>query len=521
MAFGSRSLDMHDRSQRAPIGVLDVAPDGTVTSLNETARDMLDLTESPTDAQISTVFPASVSDSLPSVFSTSDISATEFEEYYPGLDRWLKVTVEPMDGHVTVYVEDSTPRKRSEQRLEELHAEHERIAVINGLLSDILTELVSASSREEIVETTCARLGESSLYTFAWAGERQVGGEEIVVRSAAGETGGTFDVVRDALDEDEVTPEERAVETGEIQAVQPLAEDPKAPESVRVAAFADGIQSMLAIPLTYGSSVYGAVGVYAAGRDPFSEQERASFKTLGQMVGFAVNATRNRNLILSDTITELAFDVSRGTPLTVASDRLDAMLDVKGLVHRSDDSLLCYIGAEEASDSEMADVFKELEGVNEVREIGDADESRSVEVDLGGLTPLLEVASQGATVREATFEDGNGRVVVEMSPEDDVPRLADSITRAFEVDVVAKRERERSVTTGQELQDELSDRLTERQETVLQTAYLADYFESPRGSTAEEVADALDITGSTLLYHLRTGQRKLLDTFFESEPGAD
>ena len=43
---------------------------------------------------------------------------------------------------------------------------------------------------------------------------------------------------------------------------------------------------------------------------------------------------------------------------------------------------------------------------------------------------------------------------------------------------------------------------------VLRTAYLADYFESPWRSTAEEVASALDITGSTLLYHLRAGQRK-------------
>jgi hypothetical protein len=61
----------------------------------------------------------------------------------------------------------------------------------------------------------------------------------------------------------------------------------------------------------------------------------------------------------------------------------------------------------------------------------------------------------------------------------------------------------------------LDDRLTQRQRTVLQTAYFADYFESPRGSTAEEVATSLDITGSTLLHHLRAGQRKLLDAYLD------
>jgi predicted DNA binding protein len=76
------------------------------------------------------------------------------------------------------------------------------------------------------------------------------------------------------------------------------------------------------------------------------------------------------------------------------------------------------------------------------------------------------------------------------------------------------------VTTAREFRDELDDRLTERQKTVLRTAYLADYFESPRGSTAEEVAASLDITGSTLLHHLRAGQRKLLDAYLEDRAQA-
>jgi predicted DNA binding protein len=52
---------------------------------------------------------------------------------------------------------------------------------------------------------------------------------------------------------------------------------------------------------------------------------------------------------------------------------------------------------------------------------------------------------------------------------------------------------------------------------VLRTAYLADYFEAPRGSTAEQVAASLDITGSTLLHHLRAGERKLLDVYLDGD----
>jgi hypothetical protein len=95
--------------------------------------------------------------------------------------------------------------------------------------------------------------------------------------------------------------------------------------------------------------------------------------------------------------------------------------------------------------------------------------------------------------------------------------MADALVREFDAEILAKRDRERSVTTAREYRDELASRLTDRQEAVLRTAYHANYFESPRGSTAEEVADSLDITGSTLLHHLRASQRKLLDAFYETE----
>jgi predicted DNA binding protein len=82
--------------------------------------------------------------------------------------------------------------------------------------------------------------------------------------------------------------------------------------------------------------------------------------------------------------------------------------------------------------------------------------------------------------------------------------------------VLVKREEKREIETAQAFRDELRDRLTDRQETVLRTAFLAEYFESPRESTAEEVAAALDITAPTLLHHLRAGQRKLLEEFFQA-----
>jgi len=52
---------------------------------------------------------------------------------------------------------------------------------------------------------------------------------------------------------------------------------------------------------------------------------------------------------------------------------------------------------------------------------------------------------------------------------------------------------------------------------VLQAAYHSGYFEWPRGTTAEELADSLSVSAPTLHNHLRKAQQKLLTAFFADE----
>ncbi|MFD1588432.1 bacterio-opsin activator domain-containing protein [Halorientalis brevis] len=508
---------MDDRLQRAPVGVLEVSPEGTVTAINDVARGLIDVTADPSGVPIAEVFPRSVEDTLLGAFEGEDVCAVEFEEYYPDLELWLAVSVVPTDTDVVVYLQDVTRRQRYEQSVERLRTERKRITLIDEVLSKVLAALVDASTREEIAETICRELGDTALYEFAWVGEREIGSDDLTIRAAAGDTGETFAAVRDALTGPAPTPEERAVESGQLQAADPLADDAAVPERVRMAGFADGVQSALAIPLVYGANVYGVVGVYADGTDAFSDRERRSFETLGEVAGFAVTAARNRNLLLSDSVTEVTFSVGADSVMASLSGALDTEYTLDGMVPRGDETLLCYTVIEGAAFDEIAAVASDMECIGDVRAIGDSQSDPTVELEIQGSTPLLAVSSLGGTVRRARFDDGTGQIVVDLPPESDVHRMSDAVSRTYDADVVAKRERERSVTTAREFRDELDERLTERQRVVLRTAYLADYFESPRGSTAEEVATSLDITGSTLLHHLRASQRKLLDAYFQDQ----
>jgi predicted DNA binding protein len=113
------------------------------------------------------------------------------------------------------------------------------------------------------------------------------------------------------------------------------------------------------------------------------------------------------------------------------------------------------------------------------------------------------------------YTGDDAELVVELPPTETTRDVVEAIDDQFERTAVrATKRTSREPETVDAFVDELSERLTDKQRRVLRTAYLSEYFTSPRGSTSAQVAEALDITGPTVLYHLRNAQRKLLDAFF-------
>lgn len=509
-------MAMNESLEHAPVGVVAASPEGHVRSMNPTAAALLSVdTEESTGQPIGDVVPPSVDDSVPSAFESLPEEELSVEEYYPELDRWLTVTIVPGEDDVYLYLEETTEDHNLQRRRESLDEEVTRLTITNECIADILAALVDASTRTEIATTICEHLGNTELYDFAWVGERELGTGDVVVQAANGSTDRTLGAIETALDDGATVPERRAIESGAVETVQPLGDNDSVPESIRRAAFADGLQSLLAIPLKYGSSVYGVVGLYTSECEAFTDRERSSFGTVGQMAGFAVNATRHRSLLRSSTVVELTFSLDGSeTSLSTAVAETNAELSVGGIVQR-DERILCYLHVNGAAPDAVAAVLNSREAVETTRIVAEQSDGGSLELAVAGDTPLGLIASQGATLKSAIFREGHHRIVVELPPDEDVRRIATAITRRFDADVVAKRERERDVRTDADFTNSLAERLTDHQEDALRTALLAEYFESPRGSTAEEVAEALGITGPTLLYHLRAGQRKLIEEFFE------
>ncbi|TYL36391.1 hypothetical protein CV102_22440 [Natronococcus pandeyae] len=503
---------MDDRFDHLSEGVLTLDTSGSITEANAPAARLLG--REPED-----LCRVSIEDALPEAAQPQVASAAEwvegevaFVEYFPALDRWLAVRSVQTDHGPTVYLDDVTDRERQRRDLETRRAEVRTLAQIVATISDVLTELVHASSREEIELTLCDHLHAADLYRFVWIAEPDVGEESIVIRASAGDDD-VLEQLRDGFGGEPPSPEQRALETSEVQLVTSLADAGTVPKPIQRAAFAQGLYSCVAVPLTYGSTVYGVLGIYTDRQDTLTDREQGSYAALGRVTGFAIHATRQRRLVLSDTVVEVTYRITDPTaPLAAASSALGEPLTVDGVVPVGEGELLVYVSL---TDATAGNLVAHLEPETPARPIR-GEGSDLVEIRLVDGSPLTVLADLGTSLRAATFDAGTAEVVVEMAPETDLRKFNRRLEEVFDtVELASKREQERSIETAGEFRRTLRNRLTDRQLTVLRTAYLADYFESPRGSTSEQVAESLDITSPTFLHHLRAAERKLLAAFFE------
>jgi predicted DNA binding protein/putative methionine-R-sulfoxide reductase with GAF domain len=505
---------MDDRLQRAPVGAIETTTDGRIIDVNETAATTIG--SSPDrlrETNICEVFPKSAVGTLRDAFDAGSVTAQSFEEYYPQIDRWLAIEIQ-IDETVLVYIRDQTGQREAERSVEQLQQRLERVQQIDALVVTVLQRVLGASDRVDVGQTICEGLSGTDRYRFSWVGDRTIPDDRLQVLAAEGSAPELLDEIEATLGDETTLPGQEALTTGDTQLVEAIAEAETIPRDIRRAAFSHGLQSCLAVPLEYQGTIYGVVSVYSGQEDGFSEQERAGLETLGSVAGFAIKAIRQEDLLVADTVTEVTISVrDESVPFVRAARDLDTQLSLDGAVPRGDGAVVCYLS--------MGD---HCEGINDILngdgEIADVRWVRSeqdplLQVTVTGETPVTTLAGWGATVTGAEYTGESAQLTAEVPPEGDVRRLVETVDATVtETALVAKEETTQSPDPVDAFRDALGDRLTDKQRTVLRTAYLSDYFSSPRGSTSEEVAETLDIAGSTMLYHLRRAQAKLVEAFF-------
>jgi len=515
--------------ENAPFGMFRLDEDLRITYENPRAEEIIGL---PDGEETSDALGVDIRE-LPPIVETGqaktfsrlqDGETIEFEfpfESIYGKEAYFTGRAVPLyrdgefDGAVLMAT-DISERRQYERELERQRDELATLNRINELLLETARELIQTSSRDAIERTVCERLAASDLYQFAWVGEQELDDDRIVARTSAGEGAGYLDAVTITGDDSTTGrgPAGTALRSGEVQVVN-VDDDSFAPW--RDAAHERGFESIAAVPLRHGQTVYGVLVLYATRENAFSEREQAGFDVLGRTVGFVIHATRSRELLFADSVVDLEFriDAADADAVSVEAARtLGCELELEGHVAAGDNWVL-YLDVDGAAPAVVAETVGANEAVARTRVVTPGEKRGRVEAVVTESSLLHTVTAVGATVRTASVDADGAHLIVEAPADADLESVVDHIQSAYSgADFVAHREHDREVTTVGRPGGILDD-LTDRQREALEAAYRAGYFDWPRESTAEVVAESLDLSPPTLHGHLRKAEAAILSALLD------
>ena len=449
-----------------------------------------------------------------------DVEVINYRE--DGTPYWNHVTIAPLfdeDGDLTHFVgfqNDVTDRKEAEavakQRADSLREERQALervlGRVSGLVNDISHVLVNSETRTEIEQEVCAEIAQADGYSHAWIGESQTpsGGMTVSVGSGATEL--------EAVTEWEGTIFERAVEQGTVQVATGDGELPPA-----AAPSTHDASSLAVVPLTYRRATYGVLAVYAERSDVLDRRECKIFEALGQMIASGINAVETKQVLTADRVTELGFEITDDSfPLIELAQVSEGSVTYNGST--IEDNILRVFVTISGATVDFEEIVEQCETITEGFVIAQQEGTTAASVELQEADVFRELAEYGATLRDLSVSgtSNTAQLHVDLPVEGDVRSVLSELESAYSgVNLVRQRERERDPRPTAEFVAAVADRLTDRQYTALETAYLSDYFEFPRPVSGEELAASMDISRQTYHQHLRAAQRKLLEEFFETD----
>jgi len=358
-----------------------------------------------------------------------------------------------------------------------------------GAAADLDEPLADAAGREAVASAACERLTGVDGVRFAWLADRV--GDEFSLLSVAGAA-------------------ERAVQRW-VDDHRETIEGAVGEAAIREVAGANGPVTLA--PITADD----AAGLLALGTtNPLDGAATDAVGALTGQVGHALTAVERKRLLLADAVVEL--DVHCPASASVVAElsaALSCRVELSGVVPVGEGSLLYYLDVAGSGAEAVITKVSAADAVVDARVLAEYGDGAAVEVTVTD-APALALLDAGGRVRSLVADDGSATLTAELAGDADVRGVVDAVTDAHPgTRLLAKRQRDRPAETAAGFRERLGDRLSDRQASVLRAAYHAGYFEWPRDSTAEELADSVGVSAPTLHNHLRKAEGKLLAAFFE------
>ena len=404
------------------------------------------------------------------------------------------------------------------ERDRELAARAERVDQLEhalGLLRGTVDLLGEASTRAELERRACERIADAEGTVFTWIGRIPPDDQRVEPTTWAGDADDYLDTVSLAFGGDE--PAVRAAQSGEFVSVADVTDRLQSQDWAREGTNR-GVQSVAAVPLVHGETTYGVLAVYASEPGAFAEPVRSVLDQLARTLAYGINAVEMNQGVLAEQLTELEVTIQTpGTFLNAVSAAAGQAVTYREITPEPGGSARVLFALDDPPAEEILALESEFVTVDSLTHIERGGE-HLFRATLSGPTVAATLLDCGAIPRRVVAEADETRAVVRLSREIDVRVFLERVRQQFpETELQSRTDVERSQAEAAAMATAIEEKLTDRQREVLVTAYESGFFESPRETTGEQLAELLDLSQPTVTHHLREAQRRLFAAMLDDE----
>ena len=411
----------------------------------------------------------------------------------------------------TVALDRADRQRRLTERQDELERQNRRLLEltrINNVVRNVQNVLVDSATRQEAEERICENLAAVEPYCLAWIGSTDRD-RSVQPRTWSGENGDFLDHVQEngATDAKPRSPAQRAVEIGAPVVVDSVFHDESFPRW-RKAALERGLQSAISLPLVGAGTGHDVVEIYASESHAFEDKKADVFFELCETIADGIEMIERRRTMASTNDVEIELrSTNSGSSLARVARELDVNLRIDSATLRDDGTWLLYVSTDECDSRTLQSAFEDLAVVDEVRHIRTDSDGEFFGLTITEFETGRVLTEFGATLKE--FSVSAETVVLELRVGHDanVRALVDAYRTILSDVALVRRELSAEQSDGEPQRASL-DSLTERQCEVLRMAYDEGYFEWPRETSGQELADALGISNPVFHRHLRRALQK-------------
>ncbi|WP_336022720.1 MEDS domain-containing protein [Halobellus salinisoli] len=408
--------------------------------------------------------------------------------------------------------ESAIERKNSE--LERQNERLRRVERINEVFQRLSDVLISASTRREILTAACDDLTTIEDVAFAWVGGFDTATEQLENIHIAGDPDGYFDAIASEWEATETEPSWAAAMTRDSQSVQNV-RSPTPMQDWRKEALQRGVRSVISLPLLYDEELHGVLTVYLRDARVLDEEVRGVFERLSGLVARTINGIERKRALVGDRVTEvkLRLHSDEHAAIQLVSE-LDCQFVLEGVVPADDESFHVFAGIDTPPE-QLLDFVETAPVVETATVVTERESDYLYECAVTGDCFLEFLLEHNVVPKTLVANNESAHTVLDLPGEKSVSEFMHAFRRRYpEVELVSKNQRERTVRTPAGFRADIQQSLTQRQLETLKTAYFGGYFEWPRDTSTEELAEMLGVTHPTISRHLREAHRRVLTEIF-------